>query len=324
VLAARVSLASAALALAGCTDWRSLYVSVDAAVMVEPMADAPDAPPAPPPVDAPAFEVVEAPQAIPDTPPARDRPPPTNPDEALVFWRFFGAGHPSPTNPVPDLSTLAPDLPLQWDLKRDVTRSELRDGSVWFDGGFLRAGPRESDSLGAALVKKNSLTIEMWLRTVATESGTIMSTDGEGSGRAFSIDQENDTIHFSVRTTATDANGEHFGSNTGPTSELSGKPPFDPSKQPTVFHVVAEFSGADKASALYINGVLAQALSHVRPPTVLMPTLVWSTGKNEIGVGAPFNPAGASWKGLLMAVAIYDKPLPPDEVRRLFGLGPNR
>jgi hypothetical protein len=86
---------------------------------------------------------------------------------------------------------------------------------------------------------------------------------------------------------------------------------------------VAVYSGLERVASLYINGVLAQALSHVRP-TVPAPAVVWSPGKNEVGVGATFDPRGVAWKGTLMMVALYDKALALEEVRRLYGLGPVR
>jgi hypothetical protein len=295
--------------VAACTDWGALYVNdaPDASPEVPGLVDAAGAPDVLPIVlaDGPGSEVVV------DC-------PATGP---LALWRFEGHGAPNAADFIPDQACRAPDVPLAWDLERNAGTTELMPGSVHLDGGFLFAAKPASDDLGLLLTRSRSFSLELWLRAMHGESGTIFATNGaKDSGRAFSIAQKDGLLHFAVRTTATDPNGEHFlkAPPNGPSAELVVALPVDTFAP---VHVVAMYSGLERVARIYVDGVAMETLPHARPD-VPAPVPVWSPGKNQLGLGGSFD--GTGWHGWLHLVAVYDTALSATEVQQLFVQGPRR
>jgi hypothetical protein len=312
---------------AACTDWQSLYTPQvklpgDAATLpdapvVDPDAE-PDAAVAPPDVevDLGAIEVEPDDTAI--APAARD---------PVAFWRFDEMGRPS-LQPIRDRAPREPDLPLQWDLNRDSGKTEGRDGMLVLDGGFLSAGIFASNALGRVLLAARSFTLELWIKATPTNSGTIFTTftpaGDKTAGRAFAIIQKENLLHFSVHTSATDNTGERFpavGSLPAASAEAHARLPPEVTPEMPI-HVVAVYSDVEKSAVLYVDGEFAEAVNHHRAGTP-PPTLVWSQGKYELGVGGAFDLMSA-WRGAIYLAAIYDRVLAADEIKELYSAGPTR
>jgi hypothetical protein len=234
----------------------------------------------------------------------------------LVLWKFEGMGPPSPADPIRDMACRPPDVPLGWDLERPAKNTNVADHALFFDGGFLFSGIPQSDEVGRAITRARGLSLELWVRAQRTESGTIFSTAGGTSpGRAFAISQKDGTVRFAVRSTATDSDGTHFVAG-GP-AEAVASVAFDPA---VPVHLVGTYSAIDRTATLYVDGVPLAAVIHGHAGAPVLP--MWASGKNELGLGGTFE--GASWRGWVYLVAIYDRPLGSDEVKALFMRGPQR
>jgi hypothetical protein len=290
-----------------CTDWRSLYRARDAA------ASAPALPPDAAEELPVSADDAEAPPPPGDATPGGEPVPCDAPDTApVVLWKFEGRGQPDPSQFVADSACRSPDVSLSWDLLRNPGKTFMGDSMLFLDGGFLLAAKKDSDDLGHAVVRARSFSIELWLRARHMVSGTVFTTNGEHEpGRAFSLSQKDSELHFTVHTTATDADGQKF-TVAGASADLAVPLPVD-----TVgpVHVVAMYSRLDHTATVYVNGVLAGAVAHgPRSPAEAIP--VWaSMGKNQLGVGGSFD--GAPWHGWLYRVAIYDRALAADEIATL-------
>jgi hypothetical protein len=300
-------------ALASCADWRALYERADGAPLIA-QADAAD--PGLPevgltPDEGLAPDVAEAEVA---SCPASSAP--------IVLWKFDGKGPPSPSQFVPDVACRDPNVPLGWDLERKPGRTNMAEGTLFLDGCFLFAGIKESDETGRLLTRAHSLAIELWLKAGHGESATIFATNGERDpGRAFSLAQKDTVLHFAVRTTVTDPNGERFvagAANPGGVAEVVVPLPVD-TLAPV--HVVATYSAVDRTATVFIDGIEAGAVVHAHPPAVA-PVPVWAAGKNQLGLGGTFQ--GTAWHGWLELVALYDRPIDRAEAEALFAQGPAR
>ena len=234
----------------------------------------------------------------------------------LVRWKFDGHGAPGATTFIPDLACRAPDVSLGWDLERNSRNTQMLDGALYLDGGFLFSDRPVSDELGQLVMRSGSFAILLWLRALRTETGTIFATNGiRDTGRAFSIAQKDGTLHFAVRTTATDPMGERF-ATAGTLAEITVPLPVE-SKAPV--QVVAMYSRQEGAATVYVDGVRVDTVLHARPGAA-DPAPVWATGRNQLGLGGAFE--GTAWHGWLHEVALFDRALPAAEVERLFVAGP--
>ena len=236
----------------------------------------------------------------------------------VVAWRFDGQGVPSATDFIPDLACRAPDMPLGWDLERNSRDTRMAGGALYLDGGFLFADRPVSDQLGQSLMHAGSFSIVLWLRALRSESGTIFETSGlRESGRAFSIAQKDATLHFAVRTTATDPMGERF-APADTSAEIVVPLPVGTGEP---VQVVALYSRAQRAATVFVGGARLGSVAHARPGAP-EPLPVWTTGKNQVGLGGGFD--GTAWHGWLHQVALYDRALSDAEVEQLFAAGPAR
>jgi hypothetical protein len=291
---------------AACTNWGALYVtSADSAASV---ADASEA----------AERTTIADQAMADASSSSEAIdcPAVGP---LALWKFDGQGGPAAGTFIPDLACRKPDMPLAWDLERNAGTTAMAGGALHLDGGFLFADKPMSDELGLFLTLARSFSLELWLRAMHGEAGTIFATNGvRDPGRAFSIAQKDSQLHFAVRTTATDPLGEHFVKPAGAVAELVVPLPVD-TRGPV--HVVAMYSGSEHAARVYIDGVAMETVVHA-PLDAPEPVPVWTPGKNQLGLGGSFD--GTGWHGWLYLVAVHDTALSAAEVARLFQLGPAR
>jgi hypothetical protein len=302
-------------AVASCADWRALYAVAPAdAAAIDPSDAAeedsgalPFEPDVGAPVDADAGPAGDAVAACPFSP------------DPIVLWRFAGSGPPDPMQFVPDYACRAPDVSLGWDLLRKSGKTNMSAGALFLDGGFLFAGIKESDDVGRMVTRAHSFTVEIWLQAKRGEMATIFGTDGEhDDGRAFALIQKDTVLQFAVRTTVTDPNGEKFtamGATPGGPAEVMVPVPVD---NGAPVQVVAIYSVATRAATVYVGGVLAGTVVHARPP-VPAPTPVWTTGKNQLGLGGSFQ--ATAWHGWLYRVSFYDRAIEPSEVQALFAAG---
>jgi hypothetical protein len=307
----------------GCTDWESLY-----APAVSWSGDAAPGAGDAPVVDQPAGASADAdPEAAVDLG-AIDGEPDGGvaPDgrEPVALWRFDVPGRPGvQVTAIADLAPRPPDLPLHFDLNRDSGKTEVRDGMLTLDGGFLSAGITPSNALGDVLTRARSVSLELWLKVLPTSNGTILTTftpiGDKTAGRAFAIVQRDNVIHFSVHTTATDATGEKFLGATMTAAEIHARLPLEAT---VPVHVVALYSDADKSAEIYLDGVRADVISHHRPGTP-PPALVWTHEKYELGLGGAFDVA-STWRGSLYLAAVYDRALGAGEIKDLYSAGPAR
>jgi hypothetical protein len=301
----------------GCIDWESLYAPQVSA----PVDTAPQSEDAAAPIEPPAAMTDADPDAGADADPEDAAP---DPREPVALWRFDEPGRPGvQIAAIADRAPRLPMLPLHWDLNRDSGKSEVRDGVLVLDGGFLSAGITESDALGEVLVKARSLSLELWVKATPTGNGTIMTTftplGDKTAGRAFAIIQRENVIHFSVHTTATDSSGDKF---VGPAMAAAEVHAHFPVETNAPIHVIARYSDATKMAEVYVDGVLGDAISHRRPGAP-PPTLVWTHEKYEFGLGGAFDLA-STWRGSIFKAAIYDRALAPAEIAALYsaGMGP--
>lgn len=308
--------------LAGCADWKSLYRTdpEDAAALDGPAA--PDAA-----IDDDAAPLADGPVPLPDmgspvpdaTASAADAAICADDSGPVVLWRFDGSGVPSPANFISDSACRPPSVPLGWDLQRNAGRTRMSGGWLFFDGGFLESQIKDSDDLGRALVKARSLSIELWFKGTADQTGTIFATRGATSGRAFDIEQRAQTLRFTLHTTATDATGEKLMPPIAPSDGAADLTAHFNADGVSSVHVVATFSSDERAAHLYVDGVLAATVIQGRAEQP-MPIPVWASGKNELGLGGTFE--GASWHGWVDLAAVYDRALSASEVQALHALGP--
>jgi hypothetical protein len=303
------------LTLASCANWRALYAGAapDAATSAPPDTGVDTAvlvdtglPDQRPPVDGEIAEVISCPAS----------PAP------IVLWKFEGAGPPSPSQFVPDFGCRDPNVPLGWDLERKPGKTMMGAGALFLDGGFLFAGIKDSDEFGHQITRAHSLAIEVWLKAMHGESGTIFATNGERDpGRAFSLAQRDAVLHFAIRTSVTDPNGERFvagSANPGGAAEIVVPLPVDTSAP---VQVVATYSSVDRRATVFVDGVEMGSVVHAHPPAAA-PVLVWTTGKNQLGLGGTFE--GTAWHGWLQLVALYDGPIDKAQAQALFLQGPVR
>jgi len=310
-------LVASAPALAACADWRALYAVVPADAGPVEHADA----------DEDSSALAFQPDAAPIDSESDGEPHtegdalacPLSPDP-IVLWRFAGSGPPDPTQFIPDYACRAPEVSLGWDLERKAGKTTMTDGTLFLDGGFLFAGIKESDDVGRMIARTRSFTVELWLQAKRGEMATICGTDGDRTAqRAFALIQKDTTLHFTPRTTVTDGNGERFvagGANPGGPAEVVVALPVDTT---TPVQVVATYSSTTRAATVFVDGAVAGTVIHARPPAPA-PAPVWTSGKNQLGLGGAFQ--GASWHGWLHRVSLYDRALEPGEVQTLFAAGP--
>lgn len=267
------------------TPWRGDTGRIDAGLLVDAGADAGPAPDAAwldAPVDAGLARVT---------------------DGLVVLYAFDeGAG-----DLVPDVSGAGPSLDLRI---ADTGAVTWLPGSLRLDATTIVRAAEPGGKVFDACTASNAITIEAWVTPAdAKQDGParIVTLSADPSNRNFTLGQAAADVALRLRTsTSTDANGApHLLA----TSVI----------EPRTMHLVAVWDALSQSRRIYRDGV--EVSSDVRDGDLS----TWDAAfvlalSNEIDYLVP--ESDRTWLGTLHLVAIYDRALDRDEVRRNFEAGP--
>jgi Concanavalin A-like lectin/glucanases superfamily len=176
-------------------------------------------------------------------------------------------------------------------------------GVTFRHNGMLRTA-QPPTGLYAALVGGRGLTIEAWVTTRSLDQSgparIVTYSDGAAS-RNFTLAQEGDDLVFRLRTRGSDPNGT--------AGQASVPEVFVPGRAQ---HIVVSY---DRRSLdVYVDGHRRARFD--RPGGDLG---TWEPG-HQLAIGNELS-GDRPWRGTVAAVALYDRPLGPDEALRAFEHG---
>jgi hypothetical protein len=191
-----------------------------------------------------------------------------------------------------DLEILSPDA---------VVR---RKGSLEITGKTLIRSKGTSSRLNKAIARTGELTIEAWLTpATANQAGParVLTLSQDGSNRNVTLGQDGNKFDVRLRTTKTSKNG--IPSLSGPSGSL----------QPEITHVVYTRSRSGRA-IIYQNGERVSQKKIEGSLSKWNPRYRLALGNEHSG--------DRQWRGTFHFVAIFDRDLSEDEVKRHFDAGP--
>jgi len=178
----------------------------------------------------------------------------------------------------------------------------LKGKGVEFHQSTMIISDGKSEKLLQKLKQNNKITIEVWIKPAnLSQSGParIVSMSLDPGQRNFTLGQIGSDIAYRLRTTETSGNGI---------------PELDTTKQVLngeIVHIVATYDGETKY--LYINGK-----QHPESQKVNGDFSGWENYPLVIGNEAT---GDRTWLGKVFLVAIYDRPLSPEEITQNYQAG---
>lgn len=172
--------------------------------------------------------------------------------------------------------------------------------------------PRATQRLIQACQETQEISVVLWIEPDEEEQNgpaRLVTLSSDASERNFLVGQENDRYVVRLRTSLTDVNGRLNGKN------ILESPKESVQLEPTCLVFTRSASGSNDTSGesnahLYINGQLVDS------------TNVGGDFSNweafELSLANEFKDKKRSWEGEFYRVAIYNKPLTPEQVRQLY------
>ena len=190
-------------------------------------------------------------------------------------------------------------------LKMDNPKKFKRiHGGLRINGGKL-VSHGNAKGLSTAVKKSGELSIEAWIQPATLNQGgpaRVLTFSQNGSQRNFTLGQEGDDIDVRLRTTKTSGNG---------IPSTSAKNVLANTK---VVHVVYTKSRSGKTS-IHLNGV---KVGHSKVDGNLNN---WNDNY-RVAVGDEIS-GGRQWKGNVFLLAVYDKALSTETIKKHFKAGHN-
>ncbi len=208
--------------------------------------------------------------------------------EPMALWTFSGVGHPMV---VPDRAGDVDLYPYPLALDQAV---ESDNGAVVLVGGSLKSDPGPATNLIRRLEGGREFSVETWAEMVAGAfQGKHYLLDVLGSER-FKVAQTEGGVVFEIATSSTAEVGVVL---LAPPGQL--------------LHWVGTFSGSAKLVRVYLNGG-DQVQGHDLTSDIAFPR---TDQESRIQIG------DQAWQGRVYEMAVYDRVLSADDVRRLYDAG---
>lgn len=219
--------------------------------------------------------------------------------EGLIAEYRFAEGK---GDSVKDVSGIPPAL----DLKVKAA-SWLQDGGLSLGASTRFESESAAQKITSAIKDSNEVSIEAWIVPADTTQGgpaRIVTLSADADNRNFTLGQDGSKYVARLRTTATGKNGTEPATATG-----------DGRVKKKLSHVVYT-RAKDGDATIFLNG------KKVSSRNIPGQTTNWADDY-RLALGNEFN-AERTWRGQYHLVAVYDRALSTDEVRRNLDAGVSR